>query len=821
MNRQKAHFSFSGFSRLLVSLFLFSGLYLPLVCAFQAKSALLTGLLCGFGCILVLWLLNTLLFRRWLMAASVAGLLLVQLLLPAQGLIGIAVEAVKAITLFVNGAEATATVFARPIALLLGVGLALLSYLFTHPAAGFMPATVSMVLMFYASWSFSKGDFLWLAVPGLIALLLLVSRTSHRRGNVLEVLPVAAVVVVLSMLLLPKGPTVITPMYNAAMNLKQAIEDYLFFTDAREVFSIGDYGWYPIGSGQLGGTVEVEETPVLMVKSDQKVLLRGISKDEYTGRSWRDNNGGKRYLYVSPRWSRLRRQVFLENLPPLAARSATELLQEKAVSVQVQSTGTSTLPVPAYLRSFTASGDMVTYFNDAAELFITRNLQRDDFYTAFAPVLEGGGSELGAVIEAVSNNTADADYPQIYEMYTALPPHLESKVYEDAAKMVAGYNTPYDRACAIARNLQRYYKYTESPGTPPENQDFVTHFLYVGKAGYSTYFASAMAVLCRMNGIPARYVEGFVARPAVDGMCYVTAKDARAWVEVYFQGFGWVPFDPTPAQNEEEQQDQTEPPPTPTPPPPPQEEPQPTPPPPEGLPEEEPPQSPETNSSLWWLLLAAVAVAALAVRIALTSPGHVAAKQAGHPEKVMVYAAACTKLLALRGIAPKKSESALRFAHRVDQQSVSSTRLAPLYQMISISRYSKMGLNAKASEMAAQLYRSFRKDQPLWHRLRYALLCAFTGKGYQALDMTLKKVPVTVQYPAVCYNPTTKSRKKKNHTAEPMDFRPPADYVAPKARTAQEIAAETAEQEPKSAVKPTAFAAADESDRLPTRRRRS
>ena len=656
--QKKAWFSFESFSRLLVSLLLFCGLYLPLVCAFGAKSALGSGLFSGAACLLVLWLINTLLARHWIMAAIVCGAGLLQLVLPNQGLIGISIEAIKAITLFINGAEATTAVFAPSVALFLGVGLALLSYLFTHPAAGFLPATVCVVLMFYAAWSFSESDYLWLSVPGLIALLLLVSRTSHKRGNVLEVLPVASVVVVLGMLLLPKGQTVITPLYNAAMDLKQAIEDYLFFTDVREVFSIGDYGWYPMGGGQLGGPVEVTENPVLMVKSEEKLLLRGITKDEYTGRSWRDNNGGKRYLYVNPRWSRLRRQVFLEDLPPLAARGASALLDEKAVSVQVQNTGASTLLVPAYLRSLNMSGDMVTYFNDSSELFITRNLQRDDFYTAFAPVLEGGSPELGALIAAVSGNTADSDYDAIYSQYTVLPPHLESKVFEDAEKMTAGFDTPYDQACAIVRNLQKYYKVTLTPQTPPENQDFVTYFLYVSKEGYSTYFASAMAVLCRMNGIPARYVEGFVCHPSVDGMCYVTEKDAHAWVEVYFRGFGWVPFDPTPTNNDQDEDEQETPPP-PTPPP---EEQEPTPPPPEDspedLPDEEPDEQEEPEHSkpkLWWLLLAAAALAAVSVRVALTTPDRVAKKQTDDKEKVTVYAAACAKLLALRGITPKKS----------------------------------------------------------------------------------------------------------------------------------------------------------------------
>ena len=116
--------------------------------------------------------------------------------------------------------------------------------------------------------------------------------------------------------------------------------------------------------------------------------------------------------------------------------------------------------------------------------------------------------------------------------------------------MIADAATPYEQACAILRHLQRYYRYTLSPVTPPENQDFVTYFLYVGKEGYCTYFASAMTVLCRMAGLPARYVEGFLAQPDSSGFAYVTGQNAHAWTEAYFEGFGWVPFDPYPCPAE-------------------------------------------------------------------------------------------------------------------------------------------------------------------------------------------------------------------------------------------------------------------------------
>ena len=222
----------------------------------------------------------------------------------------------------------------------------------------------------------------------------------------------------------------------------------------------------------------------MTVKTSQKTLLRAVTKDEYTGRSWRDTSSGRRYLYVNPRWRSLRQEVFLENMPAETVLKASNLLDQKAISIQMQNSAASTVFTPAYLRSLTTYGSMVPYFNEASELFITRDLISGDRYTVYAPVIEGGDASLGALVNAAPKN--DPYYAQIAAKYTALPGHLEERVYQDMRSMIADAATPYEQACAILRHLQRYYRYTLSPVTPPENQDFVTYFLYVGCLLYTS-----------------------------------------------------------------------------------------------------------------------------------------------------------------------------------------------------------------------------------------------------------------------------------------------------------------------------------------------
>jgi hypothetical protein len=75
----------------------------------------------------------------------------------------------------------------------------------------------------------------------------------------------------------------------------------------------------------------------------------------------------------------------------------------------------------------------------------------------------------------------------------------------------------------------------------------VEYFLFDSMKGYCTYYASAMTMMVRSLGIPARYVEGYAlpAKPGSDGVYKVTNELAHAWVEVFFEGFGWVRFEPT------------------------------------------------------------------------------------------------------------------------------------------------------------------------------------------------------------------------------------------------------------------------------------
>ena len=105
------------------------------------------------------------------------------------------------------------------------------------------------------------------------------------------------------------------------------------------------------------------------------------------------------------------------------------------------------------------------------------------------------------------------------------------------------------RAHRLALAIQRDATYTLHPPTPPSGREATDFFLFDGnRRGYCTHFASALAVLCRSQKIPARVVSGFAAQEySSDGWALLREANAHAWTEVWIENWGWVPVDATPS----------------------------------------------------------------------------------------------------------------------------------------------------------------------------------------------------------------------------------------------------------------------------------
>src|SRR5581483_925134 len=136
--------------------------------------------------------------------------------------------------------------------------------------------------------------------------------------------------------------------------------------------------------------------------------------------------------------------------------------------------------------------------------------------------------------------------------YLQLADNLPPRVAGKAAEVTQGAETPYDKAAAIEQYLRSFPVDFDVPKTPA-GRDTIDFFLFDAQRGYFDYHASAMAVMLRSLGIPARVAAGYVIDPLQaqgdDGSTYqLTEKNAWAWPEVYFPSIGWVEFNPTPSQ---------------------------------------------------------------------------------------------------------------------------------------------------------------------------------------------------------------------------------------------------------------------------------
>lgn len=277
--------------------------------------------------------------------------------------------------------------------------------------------------------------------------------------------------------------------------------------------------------GDLGGHLIEDSTPVLRINSPVPVYLKGETKSHYTGRGW---EAGIKYAVSSL---------------PAVGDVYLPLGKEIYIKVQVLSP-TKILYVPRYPKRISlAKGYRILYPKDINidaypyEYYIYRsNLRTGDEYkiTALIP------TEDLDFLRRISNTKVDI-------RYLALD-NIPKRVQQLAKDVVQGNENGYDKAMSLVSFL-RYGKWEYSTDTtlPPRGGNFVEHFLFELKSGYCVHFSTAFVLMARSVGLPARWVKGYNYGIYEERDSYLICNNhAHSWAEIWFDDYGWVPFEATP-----------------------------------------------------------------------------------------------------------------------------------------------------------------------------------------------------------------------------------------------------------------------------------
>ncbi|RJG17032.1 transglutaminase family protein [Paenibacillus thiaminolyticus] len=313
---------------------------------------------------------------------------------------------------------------------------------------------------------------------------------------------------------------------------------------AMRTAKIGTTG-YSSDDTELGGALRDDARILFTAESAESTYWRGESKSRYTGRGWASagteqeetvDGSGRLQISDSPMlgWSEpltqtVRWQAYAPHLPLVLAgrpERLTSWMADGKTAVPAQAGVALRYDPPGERYAPSAN---VPAGSRLAYQYETRVLRADP-----------------AMLRAVPKLSAEEAARWSEDLQ--LPDSLPQRVRELGARLAEGSAGQYETVRRVQTFLLQEYAYTKlDTEVPPTGRDFVDYFLFEARQGYCNHFSTAMAVLLRTQGIPARWVKGFAPGELTGpGQYTVRASDAHAWVEVYFPTVGWVPFEATP-----------------------------------------------------------------------------------------------------------------------------------------------------------------------------------------------------------------------------------------------------------------------------------
>ena len=284
----------------------------------------------------------------------------------------------------------------------------------------------------------------------------------------------------------------------------------------------------------------LSDAMVMYVRSPSRSYWRSHSYDFYTGESWSQSS-----QMLTP--VQRRRRVYFEISPPLgsASSAAGAGLEQHQAEQQI-------------VQSFTIAKDQPNLIFAAyrpAEIFIVaENISVDSGDGLRLPETLKAGMTYSVVSyrpnfdPALLRQTA-IRYPRdIAQRYLQLPNNISTRVRYLAQELTMPYDNNYDKIMALTDHLLTNYPYNFFPPPHPPGAEVVDTFLFEDREGVCEQYVTALVVMARSLGIPARLATGYGSGDynPLTGYYEVRLNHAHSWAEVYFPEHGWVPFDPTP-----------------------------------------------------------------------------------------------------------------------------------------------------------------------------------------------------------------------------------------------------------------------------------
>ncbi|GAA0784524.1 transglutaminase-like domain-containing protein [Hathewaya limosa] len=313
-------------------------------------------------------------------------------------------------------------------------------------------------------------------------------------------------------------------------------------------FNLNEVG-YSNSDKKLGGPISINKKQLMKIKCDKPYFLKGRVKDIYDGYRW--NKRPMKYMDFGNEID-----LGIYNLGDMRKVEVTN----KKMEIKLNEDFLSRSFFAPFLSSklYTTQSGNISYDKEQNIMFsdsinekysvIFSQLKHVNGITLREEILDTNEEfreYMNYPIEKISNNSGNwpenfyyGDYEYLirdnYEKYIQLPQNISKRVYDLTYEITKGCKDSMSKVHKIKEYLEKNYKYSLDVSNIPEDQEFLEYFLFDQKKGYCTYFATAMAIMCRIEGIPARYVEGFKMSDNKDkeGYYYVGTQDAHAWCEV-------------------------------------------------------------------------------------------------------------------------------------------------------------------------------------------------------------------------------------------------------------------------------------------------